>query len=198
MRRLALIATLLMANIGSVAFAQNQDTSTPSVMAGFVVVDQDRLFSDSLFGQRARAELLSESNVLAEENRRIEAELVAEEQELTEIRSTLAAKEFRELADAFDDRVTDIRVRQDRKARALSERQTVERQEFFQTALPILQQLLQEAGASAMFDRRSVLISLGSVDVTDAAITQIDAVLGDGVGTILETPTQPIQSDDQN
>ena len=135
---------------------------------------------------------------MAEENRRMEAELVAEELSLTEQRPNLSPVEFRDLANAFNARVTQIRTTQDRKSRALSNRQNAERQAFFEAALPVLQQLLQQAGASAMLDRRSVLISLSAVDVTDRAIAQIDAILGDGVGLILENQAQPIQTDRQD
>lgn len=184
---------LLVLMTGS-AFAQ-QPPVDPRPLAGFVVVDQDRLYTESLFGQRARAEVLAESNALAEENRRIESELIAEEQALTDTRATMTPVEFRELANEFDSRVTQIRLNQDRKARALNDRQNAERAEFFQAVLPVLQQLLQDEGAQAMFDRRSVLISLSGVDITDRAIAQIDAILGDGVGSILENKPNPAQTE---
>ncbi len=194
--RLALAVALAVALLSIGAFAQQSGSivATP----GLVVVDQERLFADSLFGQRVQSELQSESNALAEENRRMEAELVAEELSLTDQRPNLSPAEFRNLANEFDARVTLIRLAQDRKSRALSNRQNAERQAFFEAALPVLQQLLQQAGASAMLDRRSVLISLSAVDVTDRAIAQIDAILGDGVGLILENQAQPIQTDRQD
>lgn len=196
MRPLAIgCAALLAGFVSSAALAQSTPSPQPAPTleaARVVVVDQDRLFSDSSFGKRVRAEFVAESNALAEENRRMEAELIEEEQKLTEDRASLTPEEFRALADEFNLRVNEIRTTQDRKARALTERQNAARQEFFQAVLPVLQQLLQDSGAQAMLDRRSVLISLGSIDVTSRAIAQIDAILGDGVGSILETPN-PVQ-----
>ncbi len=194
--RLALAVALAVALLSVGAFGQQSGSIVAT--SGLVVVDQERLFADSLFGQRVQSELQSESNALAEENRRMEAELVAEELSLTDQRPNLSPAEFRNLANEFDARVTLIRLAQDRKSRALSNRQNAERQAFFEAALPVLQQLLQQAGASAMLDRRSVLISLSAVDVTDRAIAQIDAILGDGVGLILENQAQPIQTDRQD
>lgn len=156
---------------------------------GIVVVDQEALYSQSMFGQRVQAAYLAESSALAEENRRMEAELAAEEQRLTDLRPSLDPTEFRELAQSFNNQVNEARQTQDRKARSLSERQNAERQTFFNAVLPVLQQLLQDRGASAMFDRRALLISLGNLDITDDAIAQIDAVLGNGVDTILDTQT---------
>ena len=77
----------------------------------------------------------------------------------------------------------------------MNDRQNAERAEFFQAVLPVLQQLLQDEGAQAMFDRRSVLISLSGVDITDRAIAQIDAILGDGVGSILENKPNTAQTE---
>jgi hypothetical protein len=45
---------------------------------------------------------------------------------------------------------------------------------------PILGQLMVDRGAFAILDRRSVLLSLGSIDVTDDAIARIDTAIGDG------------------
>ncbi len=169
--------------------AVSQDIGSAPAAPGIVVVDQEALYSQSLFGQRVQASYLAESSALAEENRRMEAELSEEEQRLTDLRPTLEPSEFRELAQSFDDRVNEARQSQDRKARSLSERQNAERQTFFAAVLPVLQQLMQERGASAMFDRRALLISLGNLDITADAINEIDTVLGDGVEAILDTQT---------
>ena len=66
--------------------------------------------------------LKREGAELATENRRIEADLEAEEQELTELRNTLPAGEFRLLADAFDAKVQETRAAQAAKGRALNAR----------------------------------------------------------------------------
>ena len=55
------------------------------------------------------------------ENRRIEAELTAEERTLTEIRDDLSPVQFRARAAAFDEKVQRLRREQDEKARALGQ-----------------------------------------------------------------------------
>jgi hypothetical protein len=53
--------------------------------------------------------------------------------------------------------------------------------------------LMREAGAVAIFDQKTVILSLRGVDITDAAIARIDAVLGDGSGPVI--PQQAPASD---
>ncbi len=163
---------------------------TPAV-SGFLVIDQERLYASSAFGQRVVADLRAESQALAEENRRIEDALIEEERAITEQRPTISTDEFRALADDFDARVTAIRAAQDRKARSLSTRDEEERVRFLNAAIPILGTIMQDLGATALFDRRAVFLSDERIDITDEAIVAIDAALGTGAEPTLETSPLP-------
>jgi Skp family chaperone for outer membrane proteins len=148
--------------------------------AQILILDQERLFSDSRYGLRVQAELEKISNDLAERNRWISAELRAEEQELTERRGTLSPEEFRPLADAFDTKVVRLREEQDARIRELQRRRDQERRLFTQRALPVLSNLAGEAGAVAILDERAVILSADRIDITDQAIQRVDELLGDG------------------
>lgn len=161
----------------SVPAARAQDNATP---APILVLNQDRLLSQTRFGQRIQAELEAASSALSAENRRIEADLTEEELALTGLRPTTPAEEFRALADEFDTRVRAIRAAQDAKARDLQGQAEAAQQRFFEEIVPVLLELVQAREASVLLDSRTVLLSAGGIDVTDAAIAAIDAVLGDG------------------
>ncbi|SFC56312.1 OmpH family outer membrane protein [Tropicimonas isoalkanivorans] len=148
--------------------------------AQILILDQERLFSDSKYGLRVQAELEKISNDLAERNQLISAELRAEEQELTERRSSLSPEEFRPLADAFDTKVVRLREEQDARIRELQRRRDQERRVFTQRVLPVLSNLAGEAGAVAILDERAVILSADRIDVTDQAIQRVDELLGDG------------------
>lgn len=153
----------------------------PGVTVGAVLtIDPERLFSDTQFGQRVQADLEARAAELSAENRRIETELVAEERDLTERRAGMPVNEFRELADAFDEKVQRIREEQDAKSREVLRLSDTGRQNFLSQVAPVLSQLLLERGGSVMIDRRNVFLSLDLADVTDAAIQRINEVLGDG------------------
>ncbi len=148
--------------------------------AAILVLNQDRLLSQTEFGQRIQREIEAASAALAAENRRIEAQLTEEELELTERRPTMPAEDFRVLADDFDLRVSGIRAAQDAKTRDLQSQADAARQTFFEEIVPVLLSLVEARGAAVLLDSRTVLLSAGSVDITDDAIAAIDEALGEG------------------
>ncbi|MCI2398370.1 OmpH family outer membrane protein [Aliiroseovarius subalbicans] len=145
-----------------------------------VIVDRERLFSGSAYGQRVLAELEIERSRLAAETREIEQALEAEEKALADDRATLEADVFRAKADAFDAKVQALR-----SERVVTEQNFVRRNETAQLAFydeigPLLGQLLREMGAVVILDRRVILLTTQNIDITDLAITRINQVLGDG------------------
>ncbi|MCP4825623.1 MAG: OmpH family outer membrane protein, partial [Shimia sp.] len=129
---------------------------------------------------RVAQELAAEEAVLLAENRRIQAELTAEEKALTEKRSDMEADAFRAVAEAFDARVVQIRTEQDAKAANLEQRRQRQQEAFIRVASPILTTLMRDAGASVILERRQVLLRDPAVDITSLAIERINKTLGDG------------------
>jgi Skp family chaperone for outer membrane proteins len=155
-----------------------------------LTLDQDALFMRSEFGQRVQRELERDREALAAENRRIEADLVAEERALTEKRPTLSIAEFSELSKAFDDRVQTIRSERERKSRALQNKLEDERQRFLSAIGPILAELVQRRGGVAVIDRKVILLSFESIDITEEAVRTIDERIGAGESPELSEPAQ--------
>ena len=145
-----------------------------------VMLNQERLFSESLFGQRLQAEIDAATSALARENRQIEAALLEEELQLTAQRAEMTAEEFRPLGDEFDTRVEAIRAEQSERLRRLTAQADAARRFFIQTTTPILVALLRERGAAAVLDSRAVIYSVDGIDITDLALQRIDSELGDG------------------
>lgn len=152
----------------------------PDAPSPVVTVTQDRLFSGTLYGQAVQARADAASQALQAENRRIEAELAAEEKALTERRATLPPADFRPLAEAFDVKVEGIRAAQEAKARDLIRKNEEEKKRFFDTAIPVLAQLMTDMGAVAILDKSAIVLSFDRIDITDQAIARINVVLGDG------------------
>ncbi|MFD0978567.1 OmpH family outer membrane protein [Tropicimonas aquimaris] len=173
----ALVAATVLSLCGQLAIAQQAADifETP-----VLTLDQDRLFSDTLYGKRVLAELEQVSSELAELNREISAQLTAEEQRLTEQRQTMSPEQFRPLADAFDAKVVQLRDEQDARIRDLQRRRELERRVFMQRVIPVLSELVREVGAVAILDERAVILSADQIDVTESAIARIDSLVGDG------------------
>ena len=139
-----------------------------------LTIDQDRLFSETVLGAEARAEIERQAQDLATENARIESELIAEEGELTEQRATMDPVAFRQLADEFDQRVQTIRAEQDEKVRQLGRLRDEARAEFFNEIGTILSEIVREKGALVVLDRRQVILSADRIDITDEAILRVN------------------------
>jgi len=164
------------------AFAQQPATAPDgpdtTLRSSIVVLDQERLLAETVLGAQISTTLENASRALAEENRRIEQELIDEERALTEARPSMEPEAFRAAATAFDKRVTEVREAQDRKARAITERHEEERRAFLDAAVPILGALMSDFGAFVILDQRQVFLSDDRINITDEAIARIDAAFG--------------------
>lgn len=176
MPRLRAALVLALALAAPAAGAQQ----APVVASPILTVEQERLFTGSAYGRSLLDEINRESTALAAENREIEAELIEEERELTAKRAAMAPEAFRDLAEAFDAKVVEIRREQDEKARALSQKRDGAQQRFYREIAPILTEIVRERRAVAVLETRAVVLSADQIDITDAAIARIDAKLAPG------------------
>ncbi|MBS0122859.1 OmpH family outer membrane protein [Thetidibacter halocola] len=198
MRGLAALALCLAPAMGvAQGLSLGEPVSSGFVQSAVLVIDFERAFSESAFGARIGAELESEGQAIAAENRRIEAELVEEERSLTQRRPAMEAGAFRVLAEAFDEKVQRLRREQDEKARSLGARSEAARRQFAEAARPVLGTLMQQASAAVILELRAVFVAADAIDVTDEAIELIDGAIGDGSAltpapeAVPESPAQP-------
>ncbi|MGJ8583155.1 MAG: OmpH family outer membrane protein [Marinosulfonomonas sp.] len=153
--------------------AQAQNLGAPQ--SRILILDSERVYVSSSTGQKVSIDLETRLDALSAENRRIETELEAEEQDLTEKRKTMDPVEFRALANAFDEKVQRLRAEQDAKQQELQRLREAERQSFIQAMTPIISQIAAEYGAVVILERRSVLLAADTIDITDQVIDRINA-----------------------
>ena len=156
-----------------------QQTTPFPIESPILTIDSDRLFEESDFGRSIIQRFEQRGAVLASENRKIEEELIAEEKRLTDLRASMEPADFRELADAFDAKVQETRRVQDAKTRELNAGLDDSRVVFLNAAAPILEQLMREAGASVVLERRSIFISSTAVDITRVAVERLNMTLSE-------------------
>ncbi|MDC0115879.1 OmpH family outer membrane protein [Octadecabacter sp.] len=188
---------------GTAGAQQRNDTADIAMPDGqmapaILTMDVDRLFARSQFGERIRREYQEGSEALANENGIISDALRREELALAAQRPSMDPALFRTEAEAFDDKAQGIRRAQDAKRRDLEETLNTGREQFLLVTGPILEKLLLDSGASAILERRTVVISLGTIDVTDVAVERINAAIGDGAGLaddvgVPDTSAQPTE-----
>ena len=160
------------------AFAQSQSTTQ------VLVVDLDRVFTETVYGQRLQADFREAERALGNDFNRIAAELIAEEKQLRDLRSETEPDAFREMAEAFDAKSTKLRLEQSDRRNKLSQDLQVARENLLRQLGPIFSQLMQDRGASLLIQKDDQrMIVFPQADITQSAISLIDQRLGDGIGT---------------
>lgn len=149
------------------------------VKTAVYTIDMSKLIKQTKIGKKIILEDNISRQKLQSENERLEAELLLEEKELSEIRETLTADEFRLKAQEFDKKVTIIRTEQGQKEQDLIVENRKNESEFFKKIYPLLYGLLLERGGSILIDQSNAVLWDSSVDLTIDAINLIDRVLGD-------------------
>lgn len=166
---------LICALLAAVPVAAQEAPAAPPVPV--LIIDSERVFALSRYAETLRAAVEAEAETLSLENERIVADLTAEEQSLTERRPTMEPDVFRAEADAFDQKVQDIRRARDAKEAEINQARTALRARFFEEVRPLIGQVMVERGAVVVMDSRSIVVAVRRIDITDALIARIDAEL---------------------
>lgn len=179
LRALLMAAALLAGPVWSVAGAGPVAAQSVGVVqSDILVVDPEQLFERTRLGQSINDRLQEEREELIALNRKLEAELEAEERALTQRRDNTSPEVFRDLADAFDEKVQKIRADSQRRVREHERNRERAPLDFLRRVEPVLVELMREAGAAVVMDRRTVLLQADVVDITEAAVQRIDSTLG--------------------
>ena len=182
---LAVAVALAIAGAANAQAQAEAQTPPDPVQMPVLIVDSDRLYQESRYGQQIRAELDAQAAALKAENDRIVAALTEEERSLTTRRPTMAPDAFRQEAKDFDSKVQGIRRARDAKEVALQTARATAQKDFFAQVQAIVGQLMLERGAAVTFDQRSVFVALSAADVTEEAIARIDAAFLDAPAPVL-------------
>ncbi|WP_320238683.1 OmpH family outer membrane protein [Cognatiyoonia sp. IB215182] len=156
--------------------AAQQLQSGPDIL----IIESERLYPETLYGRRLARELEMRASEVQAENDRIAETLTAEERSLTLRRPDMTPEEFRAEADAFDEKVQEVRRVRDAKNAELQSADAAARAEFEDRVQSVIADMMLERGALMVMDRRNVIMSIRAVNITDDLIVRIDAALGDG------------------
>jgi Skp family chaperone for outer membrane proteins len=156
----------------------------------FLFINQERLLTGSAAGQALLADEERERDALRTEARALDSAFETEERQLTEKRPAMAPEDFRALADAFDARVVQARREQDARAATLAQEFDQRRRQFYARVAPLLVGLMDRAGARAVFDENSALLTDQTLNITDEVIAAIDDQGDEGATPAAPDPAQ--------
>ena len=137
-------------------------------------VNQNKLYSESIFGKLLEALFKKESLKLVEQNQKLTKELQLEEQVLTDKRESTPPTDFKFLAEEFNFRVERVRREQKEKAELLSTRLEAERKYFFKIVYPVLLKFVADNEAYGILDSSVFIVANENLDITDSLINLIN------------------------
>ena len=137
-------------------------------------VNQNKLYSESIFGKLLESLFKKESLKLVEQNQKLTKELQLEEQVLTDKWESTPPKDFKFLAEEFNFRVERVRREQKEKADSLSARLEAERKYFFKIVYPILLKFVADNEAYGILDSSVFIVADENLDITDRLVNIIN------------------------
>lgn len=160
-----------------IVFSLNSASMAQTPEAKIILVDFQRVTTESLVGLDVQAQL--EQNRVAIETRanELSTNLQTEQQELERQRSIIAPDAFEERVRGFNQRQNDARAeiqnRQQDQQRAVQQA-TLEIQ---RRVRPIILEIMENRGATMVIDKLGIYHSVGGLDVTTDVIDGLNAVL---------------------
>ena len=167
----------------SLAFTFNANSSlsqkypTYKNLSSIAILDQEALFTESIWGKNILNRIDVKVLSLAKENRSIESLLEAEELLLTKKRKIISKLEFDVLAFEFDSKVKQIRNEQAIKQRKINDFLNDNKKIFFEKITPILLGFIDELGVEVLLNKDTVALASTGSDITKAAIAKINSQL---------------------
>ena len=155
-------------------------TTAQQVRPQILIIDSDRLYQESDYGQRVASDLAALAAEIQAENDRIVESLTQEERSLTLRRPEMTPEAFREESEAFDAKVQEVRRVRDAKNLEFQVANAEARADFEERIQSILVSIMIERGAVMVMEQRNVVLSIRSANITDQAIALVNAELGDG------------------
>lgn len=144
-----------------------------------VSVNRENLIQKSQLGLDLMTALANRQKMLVAENTKLAERLEREERELTDLRKTMGAEEFAPLAEAFDNKVKNVRREQDEKGVSLANDLERARFRFFRHAEAVIVDMMRESDILFVLDENVVWLSQGG-NITQAVIERMDAAYAAG------------------
>ena len=140
------------------------------------MISKDQILKKSNVGKALLTEYLKRQELLVTEARVIEDKYIAEEQNLTQIRTEIDISDFQKLADDFDSRAEAERARRLTKDKELRTKYENWKRQFFLIGItPILKDLMLELGADIIIYKNQALIYNNQIEITRRVISKLDA-----------------------
>ena len=143
-------------------------------LARIAILDVERVLTQSEAGKNALKQITDQRKRYQEEISKAEDQLRNEERELVQSRATLAAEAFDEKRRAFERKVQDTQRMVQQRSGTIDGMMRNAREQIGKAALAALQELIRERGFNVVLDRKQIVATDPSLEVTDEVMTRVN------------------------
>ena len=160
----------------NIALSQSQ-ISIPTVNTQILVLDIRKVLNDSSAGQFILNLYKEEIVNLNNEFNILQTQLIAEEQELRDVRPTMEIDAFVKLAEAFDKKSTQTREEYRARKQTIDERLNQDTDRLARILSQYAGEVMEEKGASVVLMKNQVIVSSNAIDITSIVMERADQLI---------------------
>ena len=160
----------------NVALSQN----FPSDMKANVqilVLDIRKVLTESRAGQFILDRYKEQIIALNNEFNNLQTQLIAEEQELRDLRQTMDVDEFVKLAEAFDKKSTQTREEYRARKQSIDDRLNEYTDRLARVLSQYAGEVMEEKGASLVLMKNQVIVSSNAIDITSVVMERANQLI---------------------
>ena len=143
-------------------------------IARIAILDVERVLTQSEAGKNALKQITDQRKRYQDEISKAEDQLRNEERDLVQARATLAAEAFDEKRRGFERKVQDTQRMVQQRSGTIDNMMRNAREQIGKAALAALQELIKERGFNVVLDRKQIVATDPSLEVTEEVMTRVN------------------------
>lgn len=177
--KLKITAILILCMISLPTYAQPSATAAPAVAPqpsiSIGVIDVMRLVAESTAGKSIMTQLDTRAKAIDNETKTIEQALIKEEDAIVAAKPSLSAEDFEKKRVAFETKLNASRESINKKSAALEQDRAKAFAQLQQYIAKVSATIAEQRKLRIIVDRASIVIVEQNLDVTNEALTQLNA-----------------------
>ena len=160
----------------NVALSQNLSSDMKSNVQ-ILVLDIRKVLTESSAGQFILDRYKEQIIALNNEFNNLQTQLIAEEQELRDVRATMDVDAFVQLAEAFDKKSTETREEYRTRKQSIDDRLNEYTDRLARIMSQYAGEVMEEKGASLVLMKNQVIVSSNAIDITSVVMEKANQLI---------------------
>ncbi len=142
-----------------------------------LVLDISRVLTESSAGQLILDRYKEQVIALNNEFNNLQTQLIAEEQELRDVRATMDVDAFVQLAEAFDKKSNETREEYRTRKQSIDDRLNEHTDRLARLMSQYAGEVMEEKGASLVLMKNQVIVSSNAIDITSVVMEKANQLI---------------------